>query len=62
MDNKYYTIKETAELLNISNKLIYKLISYNEFPYVKIGSRFLIPSSLLEDYIEKQTKDFSCKK
>jgi excisionase family DNA binding protein len=55
MEKKFYTIKEAAEMLSISTKLIYKLIKQEEFPCMKIGGRILIPSTLLTEYIEKNT-------
>lgn len=55
MEKKYYTAKEASEEINVSVKMIYKLIESREIPYTKIGSKILIPIHLFNDWIAKNT-------
>ena len=55
MEKKYYTIKETADMINISRQKLYQMIQQKEFPYLKIGSRILIPIDQLEKYLADNT-------
>lgn len=52
MEKLVLSIKETAEVLGISESLLYNEIRKNpEFPRKRVGNRILIPVNRLEEYM-----------
>ena len=49
----YLTVKETAELIRMSERHTYKLIQ-NVIPHTKIGGKILINKEKLLDTLEKR--------
>lgn len=47
------TVHETALIMKVSEKTIYRLIKDGELPCVKVRGSIRIPSLTLEAYIEK---------
>ena len=45
------TAEETAKLLRVNVKTVYKLIRNNELPAVKVGRSFRVSKTELTDYI-----------
>jgi excisionase family DNA binding protein len=45
IENQILTVRETAKLLRVSTKTIYKKVSRDEIPHKKVGGkiRFLLP-------------------
>lgn len=54
MIEKLYTIKETAELLRISEQKLYKLMRDNEIKPIKIGDRTLFPEEIIQNFIDSK--------
>jgi excisionase family DNA binding protein len=54
-EKQYLTVKETAETINVSNKLIYKMVLENKIPFTKICNKILIPQILLNEWLDKKT-------
>ncbi|WP_251943576.1 helix-turn-helix domain-containing protein [Staphylococcus sp. Marseille-Q5304] len=50
----YLTVKETAELIRMSERHTYKLIQKNVIPHTKIGGKLLINKEKLLDTLEKE--------
>ena len=50
----YLTVKETAELIRMSEGHTYKLIQKNVIPHTKIGGKILINKEKLLDTLEKE--------
>lgn len=50
----YLTVKETAELIRMSERHTYKLIQKNVIPHTKIGGKILINKEKLLDKLEKE--------
>ena len=50
----YLTVKETAELIRMSERQTYKLIQKNVIPHTKIGGKILINKEKLLDTLEKE--------
>jgi len=48
---KYYTIKEVAEIFKVSKRTIYDLIHSNNLGHVKIGRIYRISSEDLNRYL-----------
>ena len=53
-DYMYLTVKETAELIRMSERHTYKLIQKNVIPHTKIGGKILINKEKLLDTLEKE--------
>ena len=47
------TVKETADFLRVSEKQVYKLISNNKIPYIKLGGKILVDKNSLIDHLHK---------
>ena len=55
MDNqerKTYTVQEAAALLGVNHKGVYAAIAENQFPYIRVGRRILIPRAALDRLLE----------
>ena len=50
----YLTVKETAELIRMSERHTYKLIQKNVIPHTKIGGKILINKEKLLATLEKE--------
>lgn len=48
------TVQETAKVLGVSERTVYKLIHSSELPAVKIRFRFKIKATDLEKYINRK--------
>lgn len=46
------TVKETAELLRISERYTYQLIKKNKLPHIKLGGKILCDKQSLMDYLK----------
>ncbi|MEY8619723.1 helix-turn-helix domain-containing protein [Staphylococcus xylosus] len=46
------TVKETAQLLRISERYTYQLIKKNELPHIKLGKKILCDKQSLMDYLK----------
>jgi len=62
-DNRFLTLSDVAEVLNISDSQTYALVRSGELPAIKIGGRgqWRIERAQLESYIARmydQTKQF----
>ncbi|MDO9535167.1 MAG: helix-turn-helix domain-containing protein [Bacillota bacterium] len=54
---KYYTIREAAPILKLSEKEIYQLLSKGELKGFKRGHRWLLPRREIQNYLRN---DFKC--
>jgi excisionase family DNA binding protein len=50
MEKKHYTVSETAELLNVSEKTVYKMLKEGVLPGKKVGRLWRIPDDALETF------------
>ena len=53
------TAKETAQILRVSVKTVYKLIKENKLPAVKVGRELRIAKSLLAEYLWQTRKSLA---
>ncbi len=53
-DYMYLTVKETAELIRVSERHAYRLIKQNVIPHTKIGGKILINKERLLNTLEKE--------
>ena len=49
-----YSVAEAARALGVSRPTMYRMLDYPGFPSVRVGSRVLIPCSLLQEWLEEQ--------
>lgn len=55
-----FDVKQTASLLNVSERSVWSLISNRELGSIQIGSRRLVPSQMIERFIETRMETASC--
>ena len=51
------TVAEIAELLNVSQRHIYKLVAENQIPHVKIGGSVRFDAKDISDWIGKKIEE-----
>ncbi|WP_018466052.1 helix-turn-helix domain-containing protein [Calidithermus timidus] len=51
-----YSVKEVAELTGLSRNEIYRLLRTGELRSIRLGHRFLIPRSVLEEWLRSPAK------
>lgn len=51
--DKYLTVKEAGEILNIGKTKMYELVNQPDFPSVKMGKKILIPESELDKFMRR---------
>jgi len=49
---KFLTVKETAEMLNVSVSLVYSLCNRRELPCIRLGRAIRIPSSQIQQHLQ----------
>ena len=50
--DKFYTVPEVADLLQLSKSKMYRIVQRGEIPHVKIGRNVRILETDLEEWIE----------
>jgi len=50
-------IKELSELIGISESKIYKMVSENKIPYIKIGRQIRFTREMIFKYLEEKRVD-----
>ncbi|MDR1107232.1 MAG: excisionase family DNA-binding protein [Treponema sp.] len=53
MSNQFYTVRQTADVLNISYQTVFRKITDKEFPSIRMGRKILVPASFLKELEEK---------
>lgn len=51
MEKLVYTVRETANILNIGMNKAYELIELKQIPVVRVGRKFLVPKQALENWL-----------
>ena len=51
--DKYLTVKEAGEILNIGKTKMYELVNQPDFPSVKMGKKILIPETELDKFMRR---------
>lgn len=51
MEKLVYTVRETANILNIGMNKAYELIEQKKIPVVRVGRKFLVPKQALENWL-----------
>ena len=50
-------VKQLADLLGVSDSIVYELIQEDGFPSLRIGKRIVIPKEELREWISTRTKE-----
>lgn len=48
-DNRFMTVREAARELRVSAMTVYRAISQDEFPVLKIGGRYVVLASVIDE-------------
>ena len=56
MNKLTYSAPEVARLLGISRSAAYNLMHREDFPSFRIGKRWLVQNSSLQEWLQKQSK------
>ena len=56
MENRIYTPRQAWERLGIGRTRFYQLLAEGKISYFKNGSRYLIPESAIDAFIQEQTE------
>lgn len=51
-----YSVKEVSIIVGITISMVYKLIHNDVIPYIKLGSRYVIPKDKFNDWFNKNIK------
>ena len=57
MDKLAYTPKEAAKVLRVGVNRIYQLCRMDGFPCIMVGSRFVIPTDKLHEWMNTQVAE-----
>lgn len=52
MEPKFLKIREVAELLNVSNQTVWRLVVTGDLPSIRVGAQYRISNAALETYLE----------
>lgn len=56
-DTRCYTVNEVKQMLGISRKAVYELLSRNEFSYVVAGGKYLISKNSFNNWLDHSVPD-----
>ena len=54
MGKEYFTMREVAKMLKVTERSIYRMIDKKEMPFFKFGGSWRIEKKDLEEYINKK--------
>lgn len=57
---KFYTVPEAAQILRVDPATIYRAIRANEFPVVRVRTRYVIPVEAVERIAARAARTGSC--
>ena len=55
MEKRFLTLKETAEYMNLSSSLLYKLVETKQIPHIRIGRKILFDRQKFERFIDENS-------
>jgi excisionase family DNA binding protein len=53
MPSKFYTVRETADTLNVSYQTAFRKITEKEIPSVRLGRKILVPVSFVDNLVSQ---------
>jgi excisionase family DNA binding protein len=51
-----YSVKEVQQLLSLGRSTVYNLLTLGELRGRKVGSKFIIPKSAIEEFLQREGK------
>jgi excisionase family DNA binding protein len=55
MKGEFYSVRQTAEVLNVSYLTVFKKVTKKEFPSIRMGRKILVPVAFIEGLIAQAT-------
>jgi excisionase family DNA binding protein len=52
LDRKTYTVEEAADILGVSRSFAYEAVKRGDIPSMRIGRRWLVPKSAIDEWLE----------
>ncbi len=56
----FYTVAEAARLLRVDPATIYRAIRADDFPAVRIRSRYVVPAAAIEQMVQQAAETGAC--
>jgi excisionase family DNA binding protein len=51
MSQQFYTVRQTAEILNVSYMMAFRKVTEKEFPSIRMGRKILVPAAFIDRLI-----------
>jgi excisionase family DNA binding protein len=51
MSSQFYSVRQTAEVLNVSYQTAFRKITEKEFPSIRMGKKILVPIAFVENLV-----------
>ena len=51
MTKQFYTVRQTAEALNVSYQTVFRKITEKEIPSIRIGRKILVPTIFIDNLV-----------
>ena len=55
-ERKTYSVKETANILGVTQSMVYKLVRNKTIPHMQIGKRIVIPMDSFDEWFNMYIK------
>jgi excisionase family DNA binding protein len=51
MSKQFYTVRQTAEVLNVSYLTVFRKVTSKEIPSIRMGRKILVPVTFIEGFL-----------
>jgi excisionase family DNA binding protein len=51
MPKQFYTVRQTAEALNVSYQTVFRKVTDKEFPSMRLGRKILVPAAFIDSLV-----------
>ena len=52
MPSQFYSVRQTAEVLNVSYQTAFRKVTDKEFPSIRLGRKILVPAAFIDSLIK----------
>jgi excisionase family DNA binding protein len=59
MPSKFYTVRQTADTLNVSYQTVFRKITEKEIPSIRLGRKILVPVSFIDNLVTQALAEVS---
>jgi len=53
MPSKFYTVRQAAEVLNVSYQTAFRKVTDKEFPSIRMGRKILVPAAFIDGLVDR---------